>query len=320
MANYQDSFKTNGDDLYEEFLSDGSSGVNLFTVGWGGYASPPNSVKGGVRVANVVLPANASVVSATLRLVASGREGAEQIKFIVKGVKESNTNSFAGPSSPFGRTQTTASVTGTYDSSGLVTTLIDVKSIVEEITTVGGWASGNHMAFTIDDNGTTHSSGNQMVSSTVFVLSILVSANPSFTPTTNPVRVSSFPPKQNYGILASHVGFDVKDTNQQHQEFNSRSRVFKLQKTEQRGFGTPFTAMISHGLKYLPAFLSYFYKDGKTYLAPRKSTLSSDPMGNGAVNVAVTSDYIQFFTTGIFEIADLGVTSWTYYVFIDENL
>jgi len=71
------------------------------------------------------------------------------------GIDEDNTGGFG--SHPFSRDRTTAYVANTKDSGlGVGSTwAYDVTSIFNEILGRAGWSSGNHMAFVMEDNGST---------------------------------------------------------------------------------------------------------------------------------------------------------------------
>lgn len=97
-----------------------------------------------LRFTDVAIPKNATIVSAQLSVVKEYGGGTGDLKFDTYGIDEDNTANFS--SNPMGRSQTTAT---TYVGANITNTRFDVnvKSIVEEITTRNGWASGNAMGF-----------------------------------------------------------------------------------------------------------------------------------------------------------------------------
>jgi len=105
--------------------------------------------KGAVLFNSVGISKNATIDSASLSLIVQERVGSNtDIKFDVWGIDEDNTNDF-GSNNPFERSKTSATSykQGNIDNSRFD---IDVKSIVEEITTRSGWSFGNRMAFLME--------------------------------------------------------------------------------------------------------------------------------------------------------------------------
>lgn len=106
------------------------------------------NLNGALRFVYVNIPKDATIVSATLSLVVGYRNGSNtDISFEVFGIDEDNTGDFGG-ANPMGRSATTAKkyYKGNIDNTRFD---VDVKAIVQEITTRGSWASGNAMGFTV---------------------------------------------------------------------------------------------------------------------------------------------------------------------------
>lgn len=274
--------------------------------------SGSGTLKGALRFSNVVLPQGSSVNAANLFLYTKFQgSGSGNLKFKTYGIKENDTGNFS--SSPFGRTKTTASDTadnplpgvGNYKS-------VSVTSMVNEIIQQGGWASGNHMGFFCEDNGS---------NSDVYIedddgaslLIITITANPDFTPGPYTSRIPGPPPARDFGIRVSRENFDAFTTNIQKLNFFSRLNVLKAIRDAEKGW-TPSSneEKVDHGLKYPPAFLSYYKTGNKVYIANSNSAISG---------VATVFPYTDAET--IHMVLDPNASdpqSWYYYVFIDENL
>lgn len=112
----------------------------------------------GIRFPNVTIPKSATIVSASLllRLKLLSCAATGNCSNSVKGEDADNAAVFDETNSEdiSDRTPTTAAVGWNEDSNAAVngypTASINVKSIVEEITTRAGWSSGNAMAFLIN--------------------------------------------------------------------------------------------------------------------------------------------------------------------------
>lgn len=106
-----------------------------------------NSLNGALRFDNVNIPKDATIISAELSLVNGSHGGSNtDIKFQTYGIDEDNTAGFS--SNPMGRSQTSA-VTTTQANINNSRFNINVQAHVQEITTRGGWASGNAMGFIV---------------------------------------------------------------------------------------------------------------------------------------------------------------------------
>jgi len=97
---------------------------------------------------------SSSVYKAELAFYIDARLGSGDVKTVIYGIDEDDTNDFG--SSPFGRDRTSNSNTETCDSgiSAGDTWAVTVTSIFNEIVGRGGWSSGNNMGFLYIDNST----------------------------------------------------------------------------------------------------------------------------------------------------------------------
>jgi len=309
MANEYDYYNVTSYDLYNE--TNGLGGGNGYAkVGW--YDAPINrSNKGGYRVASVALSQGQTLNFANLSMIPTSRTGSNQIKFIIRGIKETNTSDFNG-SSPFGRTLTTASATGTYDISGTNTvTGINVKSIVEEVIGQGGWSSGNHIGFTIDDNGTTTGS-DQVVFFSEGILTVRVSAEPNFFPTPTTVSAPTFPATDDYGIKISMPNVDVKSATEEQLWFTTKKDLLKVKAEGTIACTANVLATVAHGLSYKPKALVFARNNGKSFPLPRIFS-STDPSGADGVFGSFSVD-----STNLNIYVGSSVTCY-YYLFLDEQ-
>lgn len=86
--------------------------------------------------------------------ISSTRNGTVQVR--TKGIAEDNTSDFGGD--PFGRPQTSNTVTNSCDNGINDVWAYEVTSLFNEITGRAGWSSGNAMGFLLFDNGTPYGS------------------------------------------------------------------------------------------------------------------------------------------------------------------
>jgi hypothetical protein len=107
---------------------------------------------GSVLFTSVAVAKAEVIVSATLSITADLVGGSPTT--ILHGEDADNPSAIINEADGDGRTQTTASSNpGAW--TNLVQKDINVKTIVEEITTRAGWASGNNMQFIMNNNGST---------------------------------------------------------------------------------------------------------------------------------------------------------------------
>lgn len=124
-----------------------------------GEGSVFGNLNGAYRVEDVTLAnSQSNITSAKLKFYVTTRTGSGLIQTLIRGIDEDNTAKFDSGTAVFARGRTTASLNSNTNLSTGAYANEDVKSIVEEIISRPGWSSGNAMAFTLDDNGT--SAGN----------------------------------------------------------------------------------------------------------------------------------------------------------------
>ncbi len=111
-------------------------------------------VNGALRFGNITIAKNESIYSATLNLHIDTRGGSGTVYSDVYGIDEDNTGDFDSGSTAHARSRTTASAQWNTGLSAGDTSGVNVKSVVDEITTRSGWSSGNAMAFVVINNGT----------------------------------------------------------------------------------------------------------------------------------------------------------------------
>lgn len=110
----------------------------------------------GLRFPNVTVPKDSTITSATIEIFMKFAAG--DINVRLQGIKESNVSAWSSSNRPSQQTQTTAannqSLTTASDfSDESYLSLADASTIVDEIVSQAGWASGNAMGFVLKDNG-----------------------------------------------------------------------------------------------------------------------------------------------------------------------
>jgi hypothetical protein len=322
MANYLDFFISGSTDYYTQY-DHGGSLTGEFSAGFDKDPPPPDDTRSGaIRFTNVTVNQGVSVNNAELRIYASTRSGSGHLKLKVEGIKETNTADFGTAPSPGGRIHTTANNTNDFTQTGSGFYTINVTSIVNEILAQGGWVSGNHMGFWVFDNGSDTGTDNLIIDANTgtpnAVLSILVSANPSFTPTPGSVSAPKIPAKQNYGMRMSRKGFSADESTLKHINFDSGLQILKAKKDGQLGWPAASSLQsISHQLKYPAAFLTYFKYNNKVFISPRSVEYASDPVG-GSIEVysyATPEDLYMALNPNSSK-----PDAWYYYAFIDETI
>lgn len=307
MANYNDYFIDTFDDIGTDNGSFYFSGAAEMGRRFG------NGEKCAFRFSNVQVSQGSSVSSAFLRFWVQERGGndTDHIRFRTFGIRETDTADLS--SNPFSRTHTT-----TFDTTDIVLppTLqhrnITVTGIVNEIVGQGGWSSGNHMGFLLENNGT---DGTAYIydSTAESLLSILLTANPNFKPTPVTVRVNRQPPIAHYGMRISKKSNDAMSENTQVLNFFSRHSVLKELRSAEKGW-TPNSndESVDHGLKYTPAFLAFYKMENKIYHANANDPLALIPIGS----VYSNEETLHFLLDPN---AD-DPQSWFYHIFVDENV
>lgn len=232
---------------------------------------------GAVRFSSVSIPKNATIISAELTLeVSEHRHGSNQdIYFKAQGIDEDNTASFS-TNSPFGRSRTTAETTYNANINN-DRFRVNVKGIVEEITTRSGWSSGNNMGFLVIVNNASSPNnvwweddiGESVESSLTIVYNVSspsssVSKSPSPSPSKSPSPSpsddgSDVGPGRGRSIRVALPGYNAfTDSNLDHYAlYTDEDNV--LIKEFARGAFTTSSAntVITHGLGYVPFYLAY---------------------------------------------------------------
>ena len=273
-----------------------------------------DSTDGALRFASIDIDKNESIDMAKLIYVYGPVGTSGTWKWKINGIDEDNTAAFS--SYPFGRTLTTASAS--FDEgapTGGGSKEIDVKSIVEEITSRGGWSRNNAMGFILED----------LVSDTnVYAYANLnnsyliyrINAEPNFFPTPGTVSAPSFPSASSYGIKFSKPGVDVGTASEDDLLFTTRKKVLKVVSEGTISLASGATGTVNHSLGYQPFCLAYLKdptQDRMFKLNRMFGPNYDDPVGNKA------RGFLTSGTTGI-EIRNQTGTATTgyYYTFIDE--
>lgn len=135
---------------FEVDVSDGYTnwGTNA-VIGVGQYEG--SSWDCGYRFASVPIAKDASISSASVDFRIDTKVGTGDVSIKTWGIDEDNVGSFG---SDLGKTKTTAETSQNVAAGSGSYVGINVKSIVEEITTRSGWSSGNAMGFYTFNNST----------------------------------------------------------------------------------------------------------------------------------------------------------------------
>ncbi len=139
-------YMSSGNDMY----SDAFDTTDSFLVG---KSVIFGAMRGAIRFPSVAIAQGISVASAILHIYFWEKgSSSSNLKYILKGIDEDNTANFSG-GDPFGRPTTSAQTTAEASVPSAPSEInFDVKSMLEEINSRGGWSYGNAMAFTIEDN------------------------------------------------------------------------------------------------------------------------------------------------------------------------
>lgn len=133
-------WRPDGGEIYANQFLSGASGTTFYTSA--------------ARFTSVSIIKNTIINSATLSFEPVGVSGAPVL--IVKGNDIDTSPSLVDLADANARVRTAASAAATSWSAGVMKD-IDVKTIVEEITTRAGWATGGDMMFFLEDNGSSYS-------------------------------------------------------------------------------------------------------------------------------------------------------------------
>lgn len=239
-------------------------------------------VKGAIRFANVQLNQGVNPNLTFLHIVIGNRYGSQPIYFRLWGIKETNTNDFS--SYPMSRSKTTAYVDGQIDASLNPgdTKSFDISSVVNEIVNQAGWSPGNAMGFIIEDNGTTHSSGDQEIFSSYSLISVRQNAEPNFLPTPKSVSAPTFPSSSDYGARFSMPGVNVLEATEDQLFFTSKKLALKISAERQVACTAGSDTSIAHGLSYKPLCMVYARNNGKSFKLTRYFE-GTDPAGADGV-------------------------------------
>lgn len=223
-------------------------GNNLFGLGGG-------PADGALRFTNVTVGNAVSLNFARLYYKYSTVGNSGTWAFQTYGIDEDNTADFS--SSPFGRTQTSASLSyseGQPTSGGAKS--MEVQSIMQEIINRGGWSSGNAMGFLFFDNG----SSDQVYAyahATDSFLAYRTSAEPNFKPTPVSVSAPTIPSLQDFGIKISRTGKNVLTASEDDTFFTSGKNQFKVFSEGYYASSSVGYINIAHNLGYIP-FVSVY--------------------------------------------------------------
>jgi len=105
----------------------------------------------GYRFGSVAVAKNAGIASATIEFRIDTKQGSGDVSIKTWGIDEDNVGSFG---SDLGKSKTTAETSQNVAAGSGSYVGINVKSIVEEITTRSGWSYNNAMGFYTFNNGT----------------------------------------------------------------------------------------------------------------------------------------------------------------------
>lgn len=140
-------------------------GVGNLTGEWFVGKSSDHNLYGAVRFGNVTIAKNESIYSATINLlIGSDRGGSSQVNARFVGIDEDNTGDFDGGDTAISRSATSAFVDSNTTQSAGDNWRVNVKNIIDEITTRNNWSSGNAIGIKVLNNGT--SNGNYYDSTT----------------------------------------------------------------------------------------------------------------------------------------------------------
>ena len=132
-------------------------------MGWKYNMATPDTI--GLRFKNVTIPKNDTINYAKLRIWVFTNGEIYGASCTIYGVDTDNEPAFSSSNRPKDQTCTTANISFAPSqsfTSEYVLCEIDVKSIVEEITTGAGWASGNAMCFIFKSGSTYAGPGMKM--------------------------------------------------------------------------------------------------------------------------------------------------------------
>lgn len=235
-----------------------SGGFAARSCAVGHWAGDPTN--GAIRFENLQIAKNQSIDSAYLIYkYSSVGSTSGNWKFILYGIDEDNTNNF--DEYPFGRSRTTSSNTyneGPPTSGGTKT--MDVKSILQEITTRDNWSFGNYVGFILDDAGSS-TDVYAFLNNSLSYLVYRLSAEPNFKPTPISIAAPSLPAAQDIGIKISQPGVSVLEATDNQLYFTTRRKQVKIFAEDVYTSTGAGNTVIAHNLGYIPMVTVY----GKEY-------------------------------------------------------
>lgn len=219
------------------------------------FGFPSGGYNGAVRFLNIAINKNQSINSAFLFLPYLYVGSSGTWKWKLTGIDEDNTGSI--DSGTWGRSRTTAEINfneGEPTSGGTKT--LNVKSILEEITTRGGWSNGNALGFTMTDEGSDSDVFAEFDMSECF-LAYRLSAEPNFKPTAQSVSAPSLPAIQDVGIKIARPGVNVFDATEDQLYLTTRKTQVKIFSQAFVQATSTSIIQVAHNLGYTPLVSSY---------------------------------------------------------------
>jgi len=144
--------KTAADDVNE----DGTSFVTNGTTIWIGTGANPSASFAGLRFAGVTIPRGATIISAHIEVYSTQGQWIA-ITLQMAGDASDNSAAFSTSSKPSQRPLTTARITHSSDTNWAINTwysLDEIKAIIQEIVSRGGWQSGNSLSLILKGTST----------------------------------------------------------------------------------------------------------------------------------------------------------------------
>jgi hypothetical protein len=148
------TIQSGADDVYEDNGIDPASNHSFFGF-WNGL-----NETSGLRFSNVTIPKGATISNAFLTLRAMADDDSSSTSARVRGIAADNATAFTSASRPSQGPFTSATVAWTSGpwSAGTNQTSPNLASVIQEITSRPNWVSGNALALSILNNGTTENS------------------------------------------------------------------------------------------------------------------------------------------------------------------
>ncbi len=221
--------------------------VGHYSGGW---------ANGAIRFPNITINKNQSVSMAWLYYQYYSVGDAGNWKWKLYGIDEDNTAPFGNP---FGRSKTSAynQVDEGAPTSGGAK-VIECSSIVNEITSRGGWSSGNAMGFILDDEGSANNV-HAVYDYSLGFFAYRVAAEPNFKPTPISIGAPSFPAAQDEGTKIAKPGQSVLTATEEQLYFTTRKYQFKVVTEALYTSAGSEDKTIAHNLGYIP-FVSVYSK------------------------------------------------------------